>query len=54
MRAPAVLQGWPDEAGEAARLVLEKRGEPDEATESFLVWHHAAPWRHDFPVPHYD
>ena len=63
-RGSAIVDGWPDGAKEAARLVLDKYGEPDEATESFLVWYRVGPWkrivaskafwRHDFPVPHYD
>lgn len=63
-RGSEIVGGWPDEAKEAAKLVLEKYGEPDEATESFLVWNRVGPWKrivatkafwkHDFPVPHYD
>ena len=44
--------------------MLEKYGEPQEATESQLVWHRVGPWKrvvasktfwkHDFPAPHYD
>ncbi len=59
-----VIQGWPDGTREAARLVLDKYGEPDEASESQLVWHKRGPWKrivatklaykHDFPAPHYD
>lgn len=63
-RGSEIVDGWPDEAKEAARLVLDRYGEPDEATESLLVWHRVGPWKrlvasktfwkHDFPVPHYD
>ena len=63
-RGSEIVGGWPDEAKEAAQLVLDKYGEPAEATESFLVWHGVGPWKrvvasktfwkHDFPVPHYD
>lgn len=64
-RGSEIVSGWPDEAKEAAQLVLDKYGEePDEATDSFLVWHRAGPWKrivasktfwkHDFPAPHYD
>ena len=59
-----IVKGWPDEAREAAELVLKKYGEPHEATESFLVWHRVGPWkrliasrtfyRHEFPTPHID
>ena len=59
-----IIQNWPDESREAAQLVVDARGEPDEATDSLLIWHGAAPWkrivasktfyRHNFPVPHED
>jgi hypothetical protein len=63
-RGSEIVEGWPDESKEAAKLVLEKYGEPQEATESQLVWHRVGPWKrivasktfwkHDFPAPHYD
>jgi hypothetical protein len=44
--------------------VIEKYGEPHEATDSFLLWHRVGPWKrivasresyaHEFPAPHYD
>jgi hypothetical protein len=59
-----LVKGWPDEAREAAELVLQKYGEPHEATESYLIWHRVGPWkrliasrtfyRHEFPTPHID
>ena len=59
-----VIAGWPDESREAAQLVIDKRGEPDEATDTYLIWHHAKPWKrivaskahfeHRFPAPHQD
>ena len=59
-----IVAGWPEESRDAARLVMEKYGEPHEATESLLTWHRVGPWkrivaskafwRHDFPAPHYD
>lgn len=64
--APALqrIQRWPEESREAAMLVLEKYGEPDEASESQLLWHNRGKWkrivasrvfhRHDFPAPHTD
>src|SRR5690606_16981155 len=49
---------------EAAQLVIVRYGEPDEATDSQLVWHGRGRWkrivaskafhRHDFPAPHTD
>ena len=40
-----IIQRWPEEAREAARLVIERYGEPDEATESLLTWHKPGPWK---------
>lgn len=62
--ASAVIQHWPDESREAAELVLDKYGEPDEATDSLLIWFDVGPWKrvlasrtfhnHNFPAPHID
>lgn len=62
--AAQYLETWPEESREAAQLVIQKYGEPDEATETQFVWHQAGPWkrlvatkafyRHDFPTPHID
>ncbi|NLD68397.1 MAG: hypothetical protein GX644_06235 [Limnobacter sp.] len=59
-----VIEGWPEESREAAKLVIDQYGEPDEAGESQLVWYRVGPWkrivaskafyRHDFPAPHHD
>lgn len=59
-----IIKGWPEEAREPAQLVIDKYGEPDEATDSFLVWHQVGPWKrvtaskqvfdHEFPAPHKD
>ncbi len=56
-----VTRTWPDESKEAAQLVVDKYGEPDEATPSALTWHGPGPWkrivasrefyRHEFPTP---
>ncbi len=58
------IRGWPEKSREAAELVIEKYGEPDESTESQLTWHKPGPWKrivasrtfhqHDFPAPHVD
>ncbi|HET6231614.1 MAG TPA: hypothetical protein VFE05_16190, partial [Longimicrobiaceae bacterium] len=63
-RGSALIAGWPDESREATQLVIDQYGEPDEATESQLVWHKPGPWKrivatrtfyqHDFPAPHQD
>lgn len=62
--ATETIKDWPEESREAAHLVIEARGEPDEVTPTQLVWHNAAPWKrvvatkafwqHDFPAPHID
>jgi hypothetical protein len=58
------IRSWPEDSREAAQLVIDAHGEPDEATDSQLVWFAAGPWkrivatkaffRHDFPAPHID
>ena len=58
------IRSWPAESREAARLVIDKYGEPDELTDSELVWHRRGSWkrvvasktffRHNFPAPHID
>lgn len=58
------IKAWPKQSREAAQLVIDKYGEPDEVTESELIWHKCGPWkrmiaskrffRHDFPAPHTD
>ncbi len=60
----AIIQQWPAESKEAAQLVIETYGEPQESTPSALVWHTAGPWKrivasrafyhHEFPIPHID
>jgi len=58
------IRRWPEESREAAQLVIGKYGEPDEVTDSELIWHHRGRWKrlvasrtfhqHDFPAPHID
>lgn len=62
--AADIVAGWPEESREAAQLVLDAYGEPQEKTESFLIWLGPGPWKrivaskdfddHNFPAPHYD
>ncbi len=67
METPAgtdVIAAWPEESKEAAQLVIDTYGEPDEATESTLIWHGPGQWKrivatkvffdHQFPAPHID
>jgi hypothetical protein len=59
-----IIQEWPEESREAAQLVIDAHGEPDEATDTRLIWHDVGPWKrivatkaffkHDFPAPHND
>ena len=59
-----LIRDWPEESREAAQLVINKYGEPNEATDSYLVWHKPGPWKrivaskafyeHRFPTPHID
>lgn len=59
-----ILEDWPDEQQRIANLLIEKYGEPDEATPSMLLWYDNGPWkktvvtrekaRHRFPMPHTD
>jgi len=58
------IAAWPPESKEAAQLVIDKYGEPDEATDTRLLWHKPGPWKrivatrtyyqHNFPAPHID
>jgi hypothetical protein len=62
--ARAGIADWPEESREAAQLVIDAHGEPDEVTASQLTWFDAGPWKrivasrtfhaHDFPAPHID
>lgn len=64
MDPKAALKDWPDESREAAQLVIDTYGDPDEVTPSLLTWHEPGPWKrviasrtfyqHDFPAPHID
>jgi hypothetical protein len=59
-----IISRWPGESREAAQLVIEKYGEPDELTDARLTWRHPGPWKrivatkaffdHNFPAPHID
>jgi hypothetical protein len=61
---PQYIEAWPEESREAAQLVIDQYGRPDEITESQLIWHNPGPWKrmvaskafyqHNFPAPHID
>lgn len=58
------IRQWPEESREAAQIVIDTYGEPDEVSESQLIWHRRGEWKrivasrafyqHDFPAPHQD
>lgn len=62
--ANIIINGWPNESKEATKLVIDKYGEPDEASEAYLFWRNPGPWKriiaykdfdeHKFPAPHID
>jgi hypothetical protein len=64
MQGSQTIRSWPEESREAAQLVIDQYGEPDEATETQISWHKRGPWKrivatktffaHNFPAPHID
>lgn len=64
MDSSNVLREWPEEAREAAQLVVDKYGEPDEITATQFTWFQIGEWKrvtatkvfwdHQFPAPHHD
>ena len=64
LKASEVIKEWPEESKEAAQIVIDKYGEPDEMTTSQLIWYNTGPWKrivaskaffhHNFPAPHID
>lgn len=63
-RASEIINAWPKDSRDAAQLVIDAYGEPDEATETQLTWQHPGAWKrivatktffqHHFPAPHID
>jgi hypothetical protein len=39
-----VIQDWPDRAQAAARVMMEKYGQPDRLSNEALVWYNNGPW----------
>ncbi len=62
-KSPSIAD-WPENAQEAAQLVVDQYGEPDDVTEELVTWHRPGPWKrivasrtvhiHNFPAPHMD
>lgn len=58
------IESWPEVSQQAAQLVIDKYGEPDEVTQTQMRWHHPGRWKrivvskafhqHNFPAPHID
>ena len=59
-----ILNQWSKDTRTVAQNVIDKYGEPDEMTQTMLVWHNNGPWvktvvvddavEHTFPMPHTD
>lgn len=59
-----ILSKWPKESKEAAQLVIDAYGKPEEVCESTMTWIKPGVWKriiaykdfdkHDFPAPHID
>lgn len=64
MNGTETISDWPEESREAAKLVIDQYGEPDEVTATRLTWHERGSWKrivaskqfykHNFPAPHND
>lgn len=60
----AHVRDWPEASRDAARSMVESYGEPDEVTDTRLIWHDNGRWvrtivykepvEHNFPMPHQD
>lgn len=63
-RASEVIGRWPKDSAGVAQTVIDRHGEPDEVTESRLIWRdrdrwkeivaYREMWHHEFPFPHDD
>lgn len=63
-RVEHLIAGWDEKARLLAGRLLEKYGNPDEATAGRLIWHNSGEWNlteltndeipHNFPIPHND
>jgi hypothetical protein len=63
-KASSIVARWPQESKMAAETMIQKYGEPGEATETALMWHKNGPWKrttvsrdpvdHAFPMAHKD
>jgi hypothetical protein len=63
-QAKKAIEQWPSESREAAQLVIDAYGAPDEISDSLLIWLKPGQWKriiaykdfdyHNFPAPHID
>jgi hypothetical protein len=59
-----LVSQWPSESSKAAKAIIAKYGQPNEVTESMLIWKNNSPWKrtivmrdgveHMFPQKHMD
>lgn len=62
--AKSMVEEWPEMPKQAANMLIDKYGQPDEITDMVVVWRDKGPFReiklsreeipHDFPMPHTD
>lgn len=60
----AMIDNWPATPKKVAKMMIDKYGQPNEATASMLLWNNNGPWKrtivyreevkHNFPMPHTD
>lgn len=63
-QARQAISAWPKDARDVAETAIGQHGEPDEVTDSRLIWRDRGKWReviayrdmwrHEFPFPHND
>lgn len=63
-RAAEAIAQWPKDAASVAQTMIDDHGEPDEVTDSRLIWMNRGKWKeivayreswhHEFPFPHND
>lgn len=59
-----IIATWQAEPKQEAQVLMQKYGQPQEATKDMLIWKNNGPWKrtelvneeipHDFPIPHHD
>jgi hypothetical protein len=63
-QAETVIASWPEGPVKVAMMMIDKYGQPDESTQSMLIWRNNGPWKktvvhrdetpHSSPAPHSD